>query len=115
MLWELPQAINNKATNANVTVARAMITRSIRTTSSSFNHPVQGLSGALVYAVRMDWVAGDVVLAVIPPRPVNREMNTLDEAGVDALLQGAKDTPYYYLFHLAVYTGLRRSELLGLR
>lgn len=73
------------------------------------------LSEALVYAVRMNRVVRNVAQAVVPPRPVNQEMNTLDEAGVDALLEAARGTPYYHLFHLALYTGLRRSELLGLR
>ena len=73
------------------------------------------LSEALAYGVRMNMVARNVAQAVIPPKPVNKEMNTLDEDGVDAFLEAARQTPYYYLFHLAAFTGLRRSELLGLR
>ncbi len=42
-------------------------------------------------------------------------MSTLAEDGVDAFLDTAEGTPFYHLFHLATYTGLRRSELLGLR
>jgi integrase len=68
-----------------------------------------------VYAVRMNRVGRNVARAVIPPRPVNVEMNTLDERGVDALLEAGMATRYHSVFHLAVYTGLRRSELLGLR
>ena len=78
-------------------------------------HHHRVLSEALVYAVRMNRVARNVAQAVIPPKPVRKEMNTLDEAGVDALLGAAKVTRYYSLIHLAVYTGLRRSEFLGLR
>ena len=78
-------------------------------------HHHRVLSEALVYAVRMNRVARNVAQAVIAPKPIRKEMKTLDEAGVDALLGAAKVTPYYSLIHLAVYTGLRRSELLGLR
>ena len=42
-------------------------------------------------------------------------MKTLDADGVRSLLEVATDTPYYSLFHLGIHTGLRRSELLGLR
>ncbi|MCH2537474.1 MAG: tyrosine-type recombinase/integrase [Dehalococcoidia bacterium] len=30
-------------------------------------------------------------------------------------LEAARETPYYALFYLALYTGMRRSELLALR
>ena len=83
--------------------------------SRTVKHHHRVLSGALNYAVRMNLVARNVAQAVTPPRPVNQEMNVLDEAGVEAFLAAAKETPYYHFFHLAVYTGLRRSELLGLR
>jgi len=33
----------------------------------------------------------------------------------DKLLEPAKSTPYYAVFHLALFTGMRRSELLALR
>ena len=42
-------------------------------------------------------------------------MRILDANGVHRLLEAAKGTVYYTIFHLAVHTGLRRSELLGLR
>jgi integrase len=78
-------------------------------------HHHRVLSEALAYGVRMSRIFRNVAQAVMPPRPVNQEMNTLDEAEMDDLLEAAKGTPYYHLFHLALYTGLRRSELLGLR
>ena len=52
---------------------------------------------------------------VDPPRPVAKEMKTLDASGVARLFTEAQGTPYYSIIHLAVYTGLRRSELLALR
>ena len=41
-------------------------------------------------------------------------MITLDWEGVRQLLAAARGSRYYHVFHLAVFTGLRRSELLGL-
>jgi len=78
-------------------------------------HHHRVLSQVLAYAVRMNMVARNVSQAVIPPRPLTKEIRTLGEDGVRAFLEAAKQTPYYHLFHLALYTGLRRSELLGLR
>jgi len=42
-------------------------------------------------------------------------MRALDAEDVNRLLEASKDSIYYPIFHLAVYTGMRRSELLGLR
>ena len=83
--------------------------------AQTVKHHHRVLSEAFFYAIRMNRVARNVAQAVTPPKPIRKDMNTLDEAGVDALLGAAKVTRYYSLIHLAVYTGLRRSELLGLR
>jgi len=42
-------------------------------------------------------------------------MVTLSPEDVNKLLDAVRDTPYYDLFYTAIYTGLRRSELLALR
>ena len=56
-----------------------------------------------------------MALAVDPPRAGHKEMQVLDSQGVHELLEASRDTMYYPFLHLAIYTGLRRSELLGLR
>ena len=65
----------------------------------------------------MKWglVGRNMAQAVAPPRPHKTEIRTLDPTGLYTLLEAAKDTPYYTLFLLAAHTGMRRSELLGLR
>lgn len=75
----------------------------------------QCLHCALESAVRWGWVARNAADAVHPPHSEKHAMNTLDEDGVKKLLEAAKATPYYALFHMALYTGMRRSELLALR
>ena len=78
-------------------------------------HHHRVISEALNHAVKWGMVARNVALAVDPPRPVSKEMQILDDDGIGQLLEAARNTLYYTLIHLAVFTGLRRSELLGLR
>jgi integrase len=42
-------------------------------------------------------------------------MQTWNEDDITRFLEVAKDSPYYELFYLALFTGMRRSELLGLK
>lgn len=69
----------------------------------------------LSHAIKRGMLTRNVADAVDPPRPVVKEMKILDAEGVQRLLLGAKETMYFPLIHLAVFTGMRRSELLGLR
>ena len=73
------------------------------------------LSEALSHAAKWGLVVRNVAQAVDPPQPERSDMQALDAEGVGRLLFAAEKTPYYALFHLAIHTGLRRSELLGLR
>jgi integrase len=46
--------------------------------------------------------------------PIRRtQMQTWDESAIAQFLETAKESPYYVLFHMALFTGMRRSELLG--
>ena len=69
----------------------------------------------LSHAMKRGLLARNVADAVDPPRPVPKEMKALDTEGVQQLLLGAKGTKYFPLIHLAIFSGMRRSELLGLR
>ena len=73
------------------------------------------LHTALENAVKWGLLARNPADAVTPPHCQQTEMHTLDEAGIHTLLEAAKDTSYYALFYMALYTGMRRSELLALR
>jgi integrase len=70
---------------------------------------------ALKTAVKWGLLSRNVADAVDPPRTRNTEMNTWDEDDIIRFLNASKDTPYYALFHTALFTGMRRSELLALR
>lgn len=79
------------------------------------NHHHRVLYEALKNAVRQGLIVRNPAEAVTPPRPEHVEMKTLDAQGLRRLLQAAEGTAFYVLFYTAAYTGLRRSELLGLR
>ena len=78
-------------------------------------HHHRVLREALNHAVKWDLISRNFADTVDPPRPEKKEMNTLDNEGVHLLLGAAQNTMYFPILHLAVYTGLRRSEILALR
>lgn len=45
----------------------------------------------------------------------NENIRVLTEKQVSRMLEAARETPYYTLLYLAIRTGMRRGELLGLR
>jgi integrase len=78
-----------------------------------YHHAV--IHKALQTAVKWGLVSRNVADGVDMPRIRRTEMQTWDEDDVNRFLEAAKDNPYYALFYTALYTGMRRSELLGLK
>lgn len=70
---------------------------------------------ALKTAVKWGLVGRNVADAVDPPRIRRSEMQIWDEEDINRFLENTKDSPYYALFYTALFTGMRRSELLALR
>ncbi len=83
--------------------------------AQTVQHHHRVLYEALKHAVKHDILIRNIAEAVDPPRPEHKEMVTLAPEQVNKLLDAVRDTPYYNLFYIAIYTGLRRSELLALR
>jgi integrase len=74
------------------------------------------LHKALQTAMEWGLLARNPADAVTPPRAQGREMQTWDEDEIATFLEAARPTPSYFaLFHLALFTGMRRSEMLSLR
>ncbi|MFC2059011.1 tyrosine-type recombinase/integrase [Chloroflexota bacterium] len=73
------------------------------------------LHGAMQSAIKWGLLLKNPADAVDLPHYQRPEMNTLNEDDIYTLLDAAKKTLYYPLFHLALFTGMRRSELLALR
>ena len=79
------------------------------------HHHHRVLYEALRYGVKHGILIRNVAEAVDAPRPEHKELAILAASDVQLILDACKETPYYVLFFTLAYTGLRRSELLGLR
>lgn len=73
------------------------------------------LHRALQCAVEWELIARNVADAVSPPRTIRPDIQTWNESEVSRFLEAAKTTAYYEIFYLALFTGMRRSEILALR
>ncbi|MFC1938305.1 tyrosine-type recombinase/integrase [Chloroflexota bacterium] len=73
------------------------------------------LQTALESAVKRRLLSRNPADAIDPPRCQRPEWHTLNEDDIHTVLEAAKKTPYYALFYLTIFTGMRRSELLALR
>jgi integrase len=78
-------------------------------------HHHRVLHEALHQAIKWQILGRNVADAVEPPRPERKEMCALDEAETAKLLEAAQGSRMYTPILVAVTTGLRRGELLGLR
>ncbi len=70
---------------------------------------------ALKTAVKWGLVNRNVADAVDPPRLKRTVMQIWDEDELKRFLSVAKENQYYVLFYTALFTGMRRGELLALR
>ena len=78
-------------------------------------HHHTALHKALETAVEWGLLSRNVADAVRPPHVDRTDMKVWGENEVTQFLETAKSTPYYALFYTALFTGMRRSELLALR
>ena len=82
--------------------------------AQTVQHHHRVLSGALTHAVNMQVLGKNVARLVKPPSPKKKDIDPLTRADVQQLLAVAHNTQFYYPLLVAVFTGLRRSELLAL-
>ena len=73
------------------------------------------LHHALDDAVKWGLLARNVADAVEPPQKARREMHVWNADQVGCVLRAAADEPFEALWRLAIYTGMRRGELLALK
>jgi len=73
------------------------------------------LHSALKQAVRWQMLSRNPAEGAVPPRPERREVKALEPSKIGALIQAARKTPIGDLVYLALCTGMRKGELLGLR
>lgn len=74
------------------------------------------LHRCLVHAARLGIIPRNPAAATTPPKPKRKEMMFFDEDQVQTMLLTARgDGQIYALLHLAISTGMRQGELLGLK
>lgn len=73
------------------------------------------LHESLEHAVKWRIIPNNPVKATIPPKPQKKRMNTLSKEHIHTLLNEAKKTDISGPIYLAINTGMRRGEILGLR
>ena len=78
-------------------------------------HHHRVLSQALSQAVEWDILSGNVATRVTPPKRKKPELKFLTVAEKHRLIDAAHGTDYFLPIYLAIHTGLRRSEICGLR
>jgi integrase len=78
-------------------------------------HHHRVLSLTLKKAVELNKIPRNPATLIEPPKPAKRKMTVLDPAQTAELLTAAKSSFAYVPFVLAVATGARRGEVLGLR
>jgi len=70
---------------------------------------------ALEQAVKKGIIRHNPARGATPPKHEHKEMKILYEHQVMQFLIAARESPFEALYHLAVKTGLRQGELLGLK
>jgi integrase len=83
--------------------------------AQTVQHVHRTLSQALSHAVRLGVLFKNPAQQVKPPKPDRREIKILGKDEIGTLLKAASGTWLYLPALVAVTTGLRRGELLGLR
>ncbi len=73
------------------------------------------LHSAFSHALKMGIIPRNPVSATIPPKKTKKEMQVLDDSQVSQMLVTAKEHRWEALYHLAITTGMRQMEILGLK
>lgn len=75
------------------------------------------LSTALTHAVQLGMIGRNPCKATSPPKADPKEMQILDEDQIQVLLTNAlsRKDPFFPLYYLAIHTGMRQGELVGLK
>ena len=83
--------------------------------NQSVLHVHRVLSEALKHAVAWGIITKNPAASVSPPRPEPKEVAVWDMESIRKFMQVSQENPFRDAFMLALYTGMRRSEIAGLR
>ena len=73
------------------------------------------LVNALRWAVKTDIIKVSLMEKTTAPTVRRAEIKIPTREGIERFLDAAQDSEYFEIFHTAIYTGMRRSEILGLK
>jgi integrase len=73
------------------------------------------LTSMLNQATRFGLITRNPAQFTVRPKIPHKEMQIFDEGQVSYLLASTRNTKWYALFHMAISTGMRQMELLGLQ
>lgn len=73
------------------------------------------IKSSLDYAVNMELLPSNPIKKIQLPKDKKTEMTVWEVAEMKIFLKVAKKDRFYIAFHLAITTGMRRGEILGLR
>jgi len=90
-----------------------MQNKGLSASTIKYHHAV--IHKALQTAIKWGLLNRNATDGVDAPRSRQKEMQTWDDFEVRHFLDASKDNYYYALFHTALFTGMRRSELLALQ
>ena len=83
--------------------------------NQSVVHAHRVLSKALKDATTWGVITKNPAQSVSPPRPEPKEVEVWDMETISRFLEASQDSPFRDAFVLGLHTGLRRSEITGLR
>jgi integrase len=86
-----------------------------RLSSMTVRHTHRLLSEILKTAVKWELLSRNPADNATPPKVEKKEIEVWDEKTLKQFWGQAQDSPYYHFYKLAYLTGMRRSELCGLR
>ena len=87
---------------------------SLELSPQTVRHVYMVLRTALERAVYLDYIPKNPAARCILPKNERQEVKPLDDGQAAALLDAAKGTDLEHLVTVALFTGMRQSELLGL-
>lgn len=83
--------------------------------SSTVKKVLEIIRNSLEHAVDFELVLKNVAVKVKLPKTAKKEMAVWGEEQINRFLKVAKEDRLYIVFHLALTTGMRQGEILGLR
>lgn len=105
----------SKLTPADVSRMMDALADAGRLSPTSVKYAHRILKGALKQAVKWELLPRNPCDRVEPPRPEEPKTPVLTADGAATFLEANEADPFYPLYYLALMTGMRQGELLGLR